>query len=190
MISLAISTKRGSCTSVASVPNFSTSSAGFCTTSRLNGMSKPLVFIAAQRVWNVRTNRTIYIDYKDTFWEGFGGRTLIPQVPIQHPTLNTQVPASRHSKNIALRSDVLLFNSSIEGFASFREGNSSWFIDALVSNMEMYGEELTITNVLTKVNNDVTKKEGALMNTNVTKCKQTPVGYNTLKYELKLKKIV
>ncbi|CAL1274437.1 unnamed protein product [Larinioides sclopetarius] len=121
---------------------------------------------------------------------GFGGPTLIPQVPRQQLTPMTRVPTLNNSISVALRTDVLLFNSSIEGFASFREGNGTWFINALVSNMERYGEELTLANVLTKVVKDVTEKEGVLKNTNISRCKQTPVEYNTLKHELKLKKVL
>ncbi|GIZ04981.1 caspase-3 [Caerostris extrusa] len=113
---------------------------------------------------------------------GFGGYAL----PIR-PECETKEKVSRLAKNNALRSDVLMFSSTIEGYASFRQGGSSWFIGALVATMQEFGEDLTIASILTKVEKKVTEKEGAILD-NSTKCKQTPVIYNTLRMELKLKK--
>ncbi|XP_055930376.1 caspase-8-like isoform X1 [Argiope bruennichi] len=115
------------------------------------------------------------------------GRTFIPSSSPEVQILEPQ--ASGLSKNVALRSDVLMFNSSIEGFVSFRNGSSSWFVQELVSKLEEYGEKLNISNVLPKVGECVTGKDGIIHDANITNCKQTPVRYSTLNYELKLKKV-
>ncbi|GFT07872.1 caspase-3 [Nephila pilipes] len=116
---------------------------------------------------------------------GIGNRVIS-----EYPRSETRVRPSRLTKNAAFRSDVLMYNSSIEGYVSFREGRGSWFISELVTEIEKHGEEMTIINVLTKVEKNVTEKEGIIFNSNITTCKQTPVMYNTLTNELKLKKLV
>ncbi|GFY63560.1 hypothetical protein TNIN_85731 [Trichonephila inaurata madagascariensis] len=116
---------------------------------------------------------------------GIGNHTIS-----EPPRSEVRVRTSRLTKNVALRADVLMFSSSIEGYVSFREGSGSWFINELVTEIEKHGEDMTLTNVLTKVEKNVTEREGVIFNSNITMCKQTPVIYNTLTNELKLKKMV
>ncbi|KAG8191891.1 hypothetical protein JTE90_019825 [Oedothorax gibbosus] len=95
------------------------------------------------------------------------------------------------SLNTPLYCDILLFYSSFPGFVSYRIPNeNSWFIGELVRAMEQYGEDLTIMNVVTKVTDGVSQKTGAYANTEYTNCKQIPICSKTLKYELKLKKLL
>ncbi|XP_035233976.1 caspase-3-like isoform X2 [Stegodyphus dumicola] len=81
--------------------------------------------------------------------------------------------------------DTLILNSAVKGYVSFRIPNEeSWFVSSLKKNMLQYGDDLTISNIATKVSNEVAmqrfQQHGGL---------QQPMLTSMLRYELKLKKV-
>nr|XP_042899844.1 caspase-3 isoform X2 [Parasteatoda tepidariorum] len=88
--------------------------------------------------------------------------------------------------------DVLVAVSTIPGFVSFASrNNNSWFIQALVENVEQFGHQKNFTDVMIKVTNDVSHRRGEcnFQGQPIKNCKQTVETKSTLRKELHLKKL-
>ncbi|XP_036412129.1 caspase-22 [Colossoma macropomum] len=94
--------------------------------------------------------------------------------------------APEETYSIPKNSDFLVAMSTVEDFVSYRTPNGSWFIDSLCTQLEegsQSGDD--ILTILTKVNEEVSRKEG-LEKVNQTTCdaKMTPEPRFTLTKKL------
>lgn len=77
---------------------------------------------------------------------------------------------SKTEKKIPIEADFLYSHSTVQGYQSLRTSSKdSWYIDALSRMLKQHGNQLEIVEILTRVNQDVSKKFEK-----ETGCKQIP----------------